>query len=144
MYANKTSVSVDRSQAEIKKILSKYGATAFAFAEGNGNAMLMFEVKGKRIMFKLPLPNAPSPNATQVSVKNYDQICRSKWRSLVLGIKAKLECVASEITTLEQEFMAHIVLPNGETVGDVMIPKIHQSYQTNQMPPLLGMGNGNS
>lgn len=33
MYASKTSVSADRSQAEIKKILTKYGATAFAFAE---------------------------------------------------------------------------------------------------------------
>src|SRR5688572_28524194 len=120
MYAEKTGVSIDRSQAEIKKILAKYGATAFAFAEGQGNAMLMFELKNRRIMFKLPLPPKQSPNATQASIKTYEQLCRSKWRSLVLGIKAKLECVPSEITTLENEFMAHIVLPNSQTVGDVM------------------------
>lgn len=138
-YAEKTSVPVDRSQAEIKKILTKYGATAFAFAEGSNNAMMMFELKGKRIMFKLPLPQKCSSSATQASIKTYEQICRSKWRSLVLGIKAKLECVASEITTLEQEFMAQIVLPNGQTVGDVMIPQISDSYKNNQMPPLLGM-----
>ena len=139
MYASKTSVPVDRSQAEIKKILSKYGATAFAFAEGNGNAMLMFELKNRRIMFKLPLPTPPTPNASTATVKTYEQICRSRWRSLVLGIKAKLECVSSGITTLEQEFMAHIVLPNGATVGDVMVPQIAMSYERNEMPPLLGM-----
>ena len=139
MYADKTSVPVDRSQAEIKKILAKYGATAFAFAEGSGMARVLFELKGRRIMFKLPLPPPPSTNATQASIKTYDQLCRSRWRALVLGIKAKLECVASEITTLEQEFMAHIVLPNGATVGDVMTPQIAMSYERNEMPPLLGM-----
>ena len=139
MYAKNILVPVDRSQAEIKKILAKYGATAFAFAEGKGNAMLMFELKNRRIMFKLPLPAGPSANATQASIKTYEQICRSKWRSLVLGIKAKLECVESEITTLENEFMAHIVLPNGATVGDVMIPQIAMSYEKNEMLPLLGM-----
>lgn len=139
IYAATTVVSVDKSQAEIKKILAKYGASAFAFAEGNGKAMMQFELKGRRIMFKLPLPAPPSPNATQASIKTYEQICRSRWRSLCLGIKAKLECVHSEITTLEQEFMAHIVLPNGATVGDVMVPQIAMSYERNEMPPLLGM-----
>lgn len=143
MYAEKTSVPIDRSQAEIKKILGKYNATHFAFAEGPGNAMIMFEMQGRRIMFKLPLPQRQhSANATQASIKTYDQLCRSRWRSLVLGIKAKLECVASEITTLEQEFMAHIVLPNGQTVGDVMHDQIDSAYKNNKMPPLLGMGAG--
>ena len=140
MYAEKTSVPVDRSQAEIRKTLSKYQATGFAFAESNANAMIMFELQGRRIMFRLPLPPPPSSNATQASIKTYDQLCRSKWRALVLGIKAKLECVSSGITTLEQEFLAHIVLPNNQTVGDVMIPQIAQAYTSQQMPPLLGYG----
>ena len=141
-YASKTSVPIDRSQAEIKKILSKYGATSFAFAEGQGNAMLMFEILNRRIVFKLPLPPPPSKNATQASVKTYEQICRSRWRSLVLSIKAKLECVASNISTLEQEFMAHIVLPDGRTVGQFMTPQIESAYKSGKMPPMLGMGTG--
>lgn len=140
MYAEKTSVPVDRSQGEIRKILSKYGGTSFAFAESNGRAMIMFELKGRRIIFKLPLPNPPSANATQSSIKTYDQLCRTKWRALVLGIKAKLECVNSGITTLEQEFLAHIVLPNGAVIGEVMIPQIQKAYDSGDMPPLLGMG----
>lgn len=140
MYAEKTSVPIDRSQAEIKKILLKYGGTSFAFAESRTDSMLMFEIQGRRIVFRLPMPNPPSNNATQASVKTYEQLCRSKWRALVLAIKAKLECVSSGITTIEQEFMAHIMLPNGKTVSDVVLPEIQSAYNTGKMPPLLGMG----
>lgn len=65
---------------------------------------------------------------------------RRRWRCLVIAIKAKLECVESGITTLEDEFMAHIVLPNGQTVGHVMLPQINASYEDGEMPPLLGYG----
>lgn len=137
-YASKTSVPIDRSQAEIKKILSKYGATGFAYGEQGTRAVVMFEMAARRIKFILPMPNPPSPNATLASTKTYEQLCRSRWRCLVLAIKAKLECVESGITTLEQEFMAHIVLPNGKTVGEAVIPQIAQSYTDGHMPPLLG------
>lgn len=103
--------------------------------------MVMFELEGRRIRFMLPLPQSPVANTyrSAKTVAAYEQLMRSRWRSLVLGIKAKLECVDSKITTLEQEFLAHIVLPNGATVGEVMAPQIEHAYQNNEMPPLLGM-----
>ncbi len=137
MYDKSTSVSIDRSQAEIKKLLSKHGASAFMFAEGHGKASIVFEMKKKRIIFKLPLPSQPSEHATQASIKTYDQICRSKWRALVLCIKAKLESVQNEITTFEEEFLAHIVMPSGERFGDFAIPRIESSYNEGRMKPLL-------
>lgn len=137
-YAEKTSVPVDRSQAEIKKILSRYQAVGFAYGEQGERSVVMFEMKGRRFKFILPMPKAPTSQATQASIKTYEQLCRSRWRCLVLAIKAKLECVENGITTLEQEFMAHIVLPNGKTVGEVMLPQIESSYQNGKMPPLLG------
>lgn len=137
-YAEKSSVPIDRTQGEIRKILSKYGASGFAYGEQGARALVMFEMRGRRIKFVLPLPQKPSQNANQASIKTYEQLCRTKWRCLVLAIKAKLECVESQITTLEQEFMAHIMLPNGQTVGEAVIPQIEQSYQSGKMPPLLG------
>ena len=137
-YAEKSTVPIDRSQAEIKKILSKYGASGFAYGEQHNFSVVMFEMEGRRIKFILPMPHPPSPNATQASIRTYEQLCRTRWRCLVLAIKAKLECVESGITTLEQEFMAHIVLPNGATVGQVMTPQIERAYKSGDMPPLLG------
>jgi len=141
-YAEKTTVPVDRSQSEIKRVLAKYNASAFAFAENKEMAMIQFEISGKRVKFILPLPvygTAVNKKNYTASQKEVDQMCRSKWRSLALAIKAKLECVEAGITTLEQEFMAHILLPNGSTVGEVVLPEIEASYQNKTMPPLLGM-----
>lgn len=137
-YAQNTKVPIDRSQGEIRKLLTKYGATGFAFAENTSMAHVIFEIKGLRIKFILHLPKTYSENATQASIKACEQLCRAKWRSLVLCIKAKLECVESGITTLEDEFLAHIVLSSGQTMGDFSIPQIQQSYKENKMPPLLG------
>lgn len=137
-YAKNTSVPIDRSQGEIRKIISKHGASGFVFGEQGPLAVIGFEMQGRRIKFLLPMPTPPSKHANQASIKTYEQLCRSKWRCLVLAIKAKLECVESGITTLEQEFMAHIVLPNGQTVGQAVLPQITQSYQDGKMPPLLG------
>lgn len=137
-YASKTSVSIDKSQAEIKKILGKYGASGFAYGEQGPLAIVMFEMSGRRIKFILPMPTKPGERAKQAEHNRHDQLCRSRWRCLVLAIKAKLECVESGITTLEQEFMAHIVLPNGSTVGQAILPQIDKSYKDGKMPPLLG------
>jgi len=137
-FASKTYVPIDRTQGEIKNTLSKYGADGFAYGENRGQSVVMFEMGGRRIKFVLPMPPQPSDRATQASIKTYEQLCRTRWRCLLLAIKAKLECVESGITTLEQEFLAHIILPNGQTVGSVMIPQIESSYNNGKMPPLLG------
>lgn len=137
-YAKDTKVPVGRSQDEIQKILARYKATSFVYGTSPGKAVVMFEMQGRRIKFVLPMPQEPSSNATGASIRTYEQLCRVAWRCLVLAIKAKLECVESGITTMEQEFLAHIMLPNGRTVGDVMVPQIAMAYDKKQMPPLLG------
>lgn len=136
-YAKNTKVPIERSQGEIRKILTKHGATGFAFAENEGLAQVIFEIKGFRVKFNLPMPCPPKQNSTEVSKRFYHQLCRTKWRSLVLAIKAKMECVESGITTIEQEFLAHIVLPNGRTVGHHAIPQLRDAYELKKMPALL-------
>jgi len=56
----------------------------------------------------------------------------------VLAIKAKLECVESGIASFEEEFLAYIVLPNQQTMGQLALPQIAQAYGGGKMPPLLG------
>ena len=48
-------------------------------------------------------------------------------------IKAKLEAVENSIATFEEEFLAHIVLPNDRTVADYVIPQVAAMYQTGHM-----------
>ena len=65
------------------------------------------------------------------------QEVRRRWRALALSIKAKLETVESGIAEFETEFMPYMVLPNGKTVAENILPEIERAYSTGKMPKLL-------
>jgi hypothetical protein len=147
-YANQTSVSPDRSRAEIEKILTRYGATGFMYGWSDRGAVIGFMMGGKQYKCVLHLPNKDDfmrsekgRRRTSLQAQGaFDQASRQRWRALALVIKAKLEAVESKISTVETEFMPWMVLPNGETVGQWMTPKLDAIYKTGKLPPLLPGG----
>ena len=151
-YAEKTDVSAEKSRAEIETILRRYGATGFAYGWDETSAVLGFKVHNRQIKFILEMPDPNDQKfwrtperkferSREQALAAWEQATRQRWRALVLVIKAKLEAVEAGISVFEQEFMAHIVLPNGQTVGDYVLPQIEQAYQTGVMPKLLpGIG----
>ena len=58
-------------------------------------------------------------------------------RSCCWVIKAKLEAVENEIATFEEEFLAHIVMPNDQTIGTLVTPLIARTYSEGKMPRAL-------
>lgn len=62
---------------------------------------------------------------------------RRRWRALALGIKGKLETVATGIQTFEEEFLANIVLPNKQTVAEWLEPQLTAQYKGGKMPRML-------
>ncbi len=130
-YAVDTKVSVRDTRSEIEQCLSKFGATSFAFAIHDGSATIMFEFGARRICFDLPLPKDDTEAKTA-------RLHREKWRALFLSIKAKLVSVDTEIETFEEAFLAHVVLANGQKVGDAVKPALIEQYKTGKMIPLLG------
>ncbi len=147
-YAESTTVSSEKSRNEIERILTKYGAQGFLYGWQASSAVIAFEMQGRRVKFILPLPDRDlrefthTPNRDTLRTEKaaneaYEQALRQRWRALALVIKAKLEAVESGITVFEDEFMAHIVLPDGQTVGSWMKPQIKQAYEIGIMPALL-------
>lgn len=146
-FAQDTTVSVEKSRAEIERLIVRYGATSTAFMNAPGRAMIMFEAKKRKVVFELPLPDQADkkfeydgrhhrrPPEKQYEV--WEQACRQRWRALALVIKAKLEAVESGITTFEDEFLAHIMMPDGQTVGAHVKPSIEHWYTSGNMQPLL-------
>ncbi|MEY9131927.1 hypothetical protein ACVMII_000795 [Bradyrhizobium diazoefficiens] len=135
-YAERTTVSVDQTRAEIERTLKRYGATAFAYASEAGRAAVMFEAHQRRIRFDLPLPPLKD-SMTAASLKTGEQVHRQRWRALLLAIKSKLESVASGIESFEIAFLGHVVLPDGSTVGQHAAKSIALAYERNTMVPLL-------
>lgn len=132
---------------EIEKTLIRYGADNFAYASASGKAMVGFTMHGRQVRFVLPLPNREefrlTPTGRDRSEKSkydaWEQACRQRWRALLLVIKAKLEAVECGISVFDQEFLANIVLPNGSTAGEFMVPQIENAYNTQKMPAMLPM-----
>jgi hypothetical protein len=150
-YAENTQVSSDRSRAEIERILFRYGADKFAYATERARAQIAFEIGGRRIVFRLPLPDrdadefrlTPSKKwerSEEEQAKAYEQAVRQRWRALALVIKAKLEAVDAGITTIEDEFLAHIAIPGAGTVGDWLKPRLDEVYRGRELPALMPGG----
>lgn len=149
-YAATTSVSSSKSRDEIERTLTKYGADSFMYAWEGMIAVIGFRIKGKMVRLKIEMPDKDSnefkftPAQKQrrspaAQEKEWEQASRQKWRALALVVKAKLEAVESEITTFEEEFMAHILLPNGQTAGEYVLPQIEEAYELGTMPGMLPM-----
>ncbi len=155
-YAKDTAVPVERSKAEIETTLIRYGASKFISGWSGSQAMIGFEMQEKQIRFVLPLPDPQSAEFTHYKQgyrlkcrsetearKKWEQACRQRWRAMNLCIKAKLEAVECGITSFEEEFLPHFVVPGsgGKTFGEIAIPQLRISYQSGKpLPPLLGHG----
>jgi hypothetical protein len=149
LYASNTQVSSDQSKGEIERILQRYGADEFVTGWDQKRAVVMFRMNNRRIRFYLPMPARDEYKETESGRSRtsdytideaWEQAKRQRWRALALAIKAKLEAVASGITSFEEEFMAHVVMPNGKNFGEWAVPQIAESYAKKAMPPLLESG----
>jgi hypothetical protein len=151
-YAEDTSVPVERSKAEIDRLLMKYGAAERMMGERELQAVVQFKMAERYVRFLLPLPSRSARDITHYrrkgssyeyersdaeALRRWEQACRQRWRALCLVIKAKLEAVETAITTFEDEFLAHIVLPDGKTVGEHVTPRVAAAYAGTPMPSLL-------
>ncbi len=146
-YAQDTEVTSEKSRMEIERTLTRYGADQFMYGWKDTAAVIAFRAKGRNIRFMLPMPSKNDRKffkdgrgairSPERQVAAWEQDTRQRWRALALCIKAKLEAVASGITQFDDEFMAQIVLPNGQTMSEHAQPLIARAYETGEMPPLL-------
>lgn len=128
-YAEGTKVDVGKSRMEIESLLLRGGAQQIVIGfDVAQRGFVHFTLDGRQYRMLLP-QRAAKRNAAQVD--------RENWRTLVLFVKGKLEAIASELVTAEQELLAWLVLPNGKTLGAEIEPAIAQIYESGKMVPLL-------
>lgn len=122
-FAKKTDVPVERTKAQLEKLVTDYGATSFGTAwNDKGEAFIQFTLAGRALRFTMPPLEVLAKEAT--TIKQREQIHRSAWRGLHLLVKAKLEATRSGYTVFEEEFLGHIVTETGQTVAQRLLPKL--------------------
>lgn len=152
-YASGTSVSVDKSKAEIERMVVKRGARKFGTMTDENHAYVMFQINDRSLQFEIKLPDisdkrftkTPTGKARQEPAiyKEWEAECRRVWRALAAVIKAKFIAVEDNVYTFDEAFLSDIVLHNGMTMGRLAVPQIAESYANKKMPPLLSAAPGN-
>ena len=104
------------------------GSDAAAVAQSGGLPALREEER---------LFHPPGGTAPEAAQKAYEQAERQAWRALLLVIKAKLEAVEADITSIEQEFLPNMVLPDNTTVGENMLPRLREIVASGHLPLML-------
>jgi len=149
VYAKSTSVAAEKSRGEIERVLLRYGADQFVYGWCGEGAMIAFRMNERQIRLTLPMPDRNAREFThspgrgnkrksEAAMKAWEQATRQRWRALLLVIKAKLESIEVGISTFDDEFLAHILLPNGKTVGEFTIPQIVEGYVPRALPFFKG------
>ena len=150
-YAANTTVKSEASRNEIERTLVRYGAEAFSYGWDGNKAVIQFVASGRQVRFVLPLPDRTDsqftrtetgrPRSATAANLEYEKAVRQRWRALALVVKAKLEAVAAEIVTFEEEFLSHLVLPSGQTVYESVHEDVHALYASGSVRP-LALGGG--
>lgn len=151
-YAKGTSVSVERSMNELRRMLRRYGADAFghteqAMPDGREVIQIAFRYSGWNVRFRLPMPSREPYRYTATGrerdnsaiEKDWERECRRMWRAMVLVVKAKLEGVESGILTFQEAFLGDFVTPGGVTVSEWLIPQIENARNIGVMPAFPGL-----
>jgi hypothetical protein len=166
-FAEGTSVSAEKSRIEIEHLLAKHGATQRSFAtdDDTGRTVLTFRLSERmaRISMAVDAASIPDPSKSDWNQKpatpkgwagwavprrrewvaaKRDQMNRELMRRLLLVLKAKLELIQDGVTTFEREFLADILLPNGETMHEAIRTRLAEAYDTGNMPLLLPAAGG--
>jgi hypothetical protein len=132
VYAQGTTVPVDKSRAEVERYLEKRGATRIFFMTEADQFVLGFVYEKLLIRFNVPVP---TDGDTMAKVR------RERMRALLLNIKARFAAIDSGISSFEREFMPHVVTPSGQTVAEWLQPQLRIAIDRGEMPkalPFLG------
>lgn len=147
-YAQGTDVSVERTQAELSKLLRTRGAAPVAIGHSTDAGVVQFESHERQVRFVVPMADPSTlrrtkAGQTRTAAQLKNAIAaeeRRRWRALLLVVKAKFEAVESEIVTFESEFLAQTVMPDGQTVLQLTAEPIRRAYVEGHVRPLLGLG----
>jgi hypothetical protein len=140
-YAEETKIPIERSLGEIVWLVRKRGASQFMQFQDVDRIVIQFRIEERVVRFTLRLPTIdqmPTRDGRYSVLSDaqrdarLEQRKRSLARALLLVIRAKLESVECGIESIEEAFLANVVMADGATVYDRIAQPIAIEYETGQ------------
>ena len=142
-FAEGTKVPVQRSRDELQRVLERFGVKEFAVATDGTRTRVGFRARGLLCAIEVPaldrgfVAKRLNRHPAYVGDDRMAAEDRRRWRALVMVVKAKLEAVATWISTVEGEFMANVVLKSGRLLADELRPRLRELAESPDGPRLL-------
>lgn len=144
-FAKHTDVPVERSKIELERLIGAMGATDYMPYTGEQGEKIFFKVRGILIRMEIPSINpdrfAKTPTGRERTLSQIQKLVQEErkrlWRALILMVKGKWEAIQEGITTIENEFLPHMMLPNKQTVQEFLGPQLDSLLKTGKMLPML-------
>jgi hypothetical protein len=151
-----TNVPVEKSQAEIRKLLGKHGAGRFAFGEerddiGQRWAAISFTLGAHAVRMRCPLKlvderevrlkatRARTKTQDEIRDQMYEQEEKRIWRVISWNLKARLVAVEENVETFEEAFLAHLV---DQSTGRTIYEQLAETGRVELTSPLLALPSG--
>jgi len=151
-----TDVPVEKSQGQIRKLLTEAGASRLAFGEerdedGRRWAAVTFVVGLLGVQLKVPLKQVSekavrdkhyrsrTKTIEQIRDVLYEQEERRIWRVLAWNLKARMVAVEEEVETFEEAFLAHLLDPR---TGTTLYEQLAETGKIELEGPLPALGAG--
>ncbi|MBI4022665.1 hypothetical protein HY375_00670 [Candidatus Berkelbacteria bacterium] len=138
-YASDTSVSVDRSRAEINHLLREWSCAEIAWTDHLAESRVSVEFTWHRedalyrVRFTLQVPKKTIPTKhppyeRPQTAKEQEQAARSVHRLLLLKLKADLNAAQAGLAKVEEIFLPWMVDRRGKTVADLLLPRLKEQF----------------
>lgn len=142
-----SATSGDKALAEIQRILQQFGCNKFGVMTDwtEGVLIVQFEWRGARVSFPANFKGYASAWLKENPWSKFKKSSQDEWerKALEIGsvavysilrdwIKAQVVAVETGLVSMEEVFMAHILLPNGQRLiehakANNLLP--HKEYQ---------------
>ncbi len=148
-----TTVAVEKSQADIRRMLKAHGCGSFEFGEAAINGQTWAAVgfrKGVRaVRIKVP-HKTPDPHELRKKAQRAksqerriaivseaeEQEAKRIWRVIAWNLKARMEAVQEGVETFEEAFLAHLL---DERTGETFYETLARSGRIDLGEPLLAL-----
>lgn len=138
MFGKFTTIPVAKSMEDLRGSLINFGARNFSPGNVEDKSFIAFDYDGYKVKIVFHIEKYPGTKPTQVELRKYEQKRKCKWRELGLFVKVKIHSVVSGLETFPQAFMPHVVLTDGQLLGEKVLKEVrnlkHKSEKISIVP----------
>ncbi len=126
-----TTVAVEKSQADIRRMLKSHGCESFEFGEAEIDGQTWARLVRIKVPHKTPDPHELRKKAQRARTQERrlaivseaeEQEAKRIWRVIAWNLKARMEAVQEGVETFEEAFLAHLLDERtGETFYETLI-----------------------